>query len=184
MARAAQPASSVTAFNLVMVLLLALAGCGDRAPSCRDALGKAAGTPGADGSRFLEEMTAVCERTGWTAEQRRCVANAQDWRAVGMCVAGAGEEQAQNEAWKQARARADLALARMEKARKELEDLDDRLKKSESALRAAKNDAERAAADAQLAAVRKAKIELVARVATEAEEAARATEHAIEGAAR
>jgi hypothetical protein len=187
----------------LLCLVLVLVGCGNGAPSCKDAVGKAAKTLGDDASLIVKEMTAVCEQTGWTAEQRRCVANAQDKLAVGMCLAGAvistatraSEEQAtvkqaveaKQEAMKQARDKLDRAQDNLEKAGKNIEAFDDRLVKAESALMHARNDADRAAADAQLAALRKERVEIDARLAAakaEADEAARAMDQALEGMRR
>lgn len=187
----------------LLCLVLVLVGCGNRAPSCKDALARAARTLGDDASLGIKEMTAVCETTGWTAEQRRCVANAQDKLAVGMCVAGAvistatraSEEQAavkqameaKQEAMNQARDQLDRAQDQLKKAAKDIDEFDDRLQKAESASMHARNDADRAAVEAQLAALRKEKAELDARlVAAEAqvEEAAHTMNQALEAIRR
>jgi DNA repair exonuclease SbcCD ATPase subunit len=187
----------------LLCLVLVLVGCGDGAPSCKDALDKAARTLGDHASRTIQEMTAVCERTGWTAEQRRCVANARDELAVGMCVAGAvistatkaSQEQAavkqaaeaKQEALERARGKLERVQDQLTKTAKNIDEFDDRLGKAESALLQARNDADRAAVKAQLAALRKEKAELDARlVAAEAEvdEAARAMNQALEAMRR
>jgi predicted nucleic acid-binding Zn-ribbon protein len=178
---------------LGLILVVVLVGCGNGAPSCKDALDKAARTLGDGASPITREMTAVCERSGWTAEQRSCVANAQDKKAVATCLASAvistatkarnesravGKAvQAEQEARKQAQEALDRAQDQLDQLAKDLADFDGRLRAADTELMHARNDAERAAARAGFEALNREKIELDARLAA-AKAAAKAAHRA------
>jgi chromosome segregation ATPase len=185
---------------LGVVLVLVLVDCGNRAPSCKDALARAARTLGEDASGFVEELTPECERSGWTAEQRSCLANAEDKQTLAACAlilraTRAREEsqamqraaQATQEAMKQTQDALDRAQDRLEMVAKAIEDYDRRLMEAETELMHAHNDADRTAAEAKLAALRKDKAELEAQIAAakvEANKAADARRQILGGAPR
>jgi chromosome segregation ATPase len=96
-------------------------------------------------------------------------------------------KQAQEDAVRQARSKLDTAQGKLHQAAKDLEGLDGRVQQVQDALVRSRTDADRAAVDAQLTALRKDKLEFDARLAAaqaEAAEAARAMLHALEPAAR
>lgn len=162
-------------------MVLVLVGCGNRAPSCKDAVEQAAKTIGDGAPDVFKEMTAVCERSGWTGEQRTCLANARDKMSAAACLAGtlistatkakeeelAVKKEAQ-EAMKQAQEaqkQAQEAQDKLQQVAKDLGDHDGRLAKAASELISAQNEADRAAAAAKLEALKKEQAELEARVA-------------------
>jgi len=161
----------------LLCVVLVLAGCGNSAPSCKDAVDKAAKTIGEGDPALLKEMTAECERSGWTGEQRTCLANAKDEKTAATCLAGveisaaAKAEQASlaakkaeleaQEAMKQAKA----AQENITQVAKDLDAMNERLAGAVDAVVNAQNDADRAAAKAKLEALQKEKADLEAHVA-------------------
>jgi chromosome segregation ATPase len=182
--------------RVVLVLVLVLVGCSNRAPSCKEALDKAARTLGEDASGTIKELTAECERSGWTAEQRSCIANAQDKMTLAACAivmaatksreesqAAQQAVQAKQDAIKQAQEAMDRAKDKLDKAAKDLEVFEARLMKAQDELMHAQNDADRASAGNKLAALGKEKAEFEAQLTAakaEADNAARAMEGKLE----
>lgn len=185
--------------GVVLVLVVALIGCGNRAPSCKDALDEAARTLG-DAAGLLKDLRAECERSGWTAEQRSCIASARDKGALAACAillaakrsqdesrAAQNAAQAQQEAMKRAQAAMNDVQGKLDQVMKDLEVFDARLMKAQDELISAQSDAARAAASGKLAALQKEKAGLEAQLAaakTDVDKAAAARLQALQAAPR
>lgn len=170
----------------LLCVVLVLAGCGNSAPSCKDAVEKAAKTIGEGDPALVKEMTAECERSGWTGAQRTCLANAKDEPSAATCLAGVeisaaakakeaelGAKKAELEA-QEAMKRAQEAQDDMQKVEKDLDDLSNRLTKAVDDVVNAQNDADRAAAKAKLEALQKEKADIETRIAAAKAAAAKA----------
>jgi hypothetical protein len=160
----------------LVVMALSIVSCGN-APSCKDAVAKAAAAAGDTDPELVKLMTAECEKAGWTGEQRTCLANATSEEAVVKCLSGvevsAGERASEahlraNQAELQAEQAMKDAKEAAEKVQKLAVDLDAMNEKVSSAVTAvvdAQNDADRAAAKVKLQALQKEKAELEQRIA-------------------
>jgi len=181
----------------VVIFGVVVAGCGSNSggsgsssgPGCAEALANTTGKTGKDHPELVAPMVEECERSGWTLDQRTCLANAKSDHRAMQCLDGPevserarskqAEIAARNAAIRVAQARRDAATAAggaQDRARKRTADLAELTRKlagAEQAVAAANTDADRAAARARLEELQREQRELEQRLAADQADSAR-----------